>query len=306
MALPEAIQRQADEAAAAEAALGQQTTAPSEVVLTDPSQLQSQQAPQPATQPTPPAPPAEDWQQKYKSLQGMFAQRTGELQAQTKRYESQMAAMQQQIDTLLQAATKGKPADKDPVDPKDIENFGADMIEMVKRYAEQTARALEASFGKRIEALEHQVNGVSTRTEQTLEQQFYATLTKLVPDWEQTNKDPRWLAWLADNDPVYGAPRQAALEHAYQIKDAQRVANVFNAFAAAHPVRPKGSLADQVAPNGAATPAPTPAQAKPILTSKFVEKFYNELAKGRYAGREKEAAQIEAEINQAAAEGRIR
>lgn len=318
-ALPKAIQRQVDQAAAAEAAIAQQVAQPSEVVMTDPSQLSpandSPSEPQSA-QPQPGAspPPAEDWQQKYRSLQGMFAQKTSELQAQNKQYESQMTAMQRQLDALMQTRKQDEVKEQKAADPKDVENFGADLIEMVQRYAERVFQSMSDQFGSkaneldgRLKALETQVTGVSDRTNSTLEQQFYATLNSIVPDWEQVNQDPRWLNWLGEEDPVYGAPRQAALDHAHKGMDVQRVANVFKAFKAAHPVKTRSSLDNQVAPNGASTSAPAAPASKPILSAKFVEKFFNDVARGQvYKGREAEVARIEAEINFAAAEGRIR
>lgn len=320
MALPKSVQRQLDEANVAEAAIAQElANAPQ--VLTDPSQLNSANdapsAPQQLIdQPNPsnPAPqPTEDWQQKYKSLQGMFAQKTGELQAQSKVYESQMANMQAQLAALQQTRTQEEVKERKAADPKDIENFGADMVEMVQRYAERMFQDVAGQFGQkasemdaRISALEQQVTGVSNRTEFTLEQQFYAALNGLVPDWEKVNKDTRWLEWLAETDPVYGAQRQMALDVARKNLDAQRVANVFNAFKAAYPAKVQDSLANQVAPNGAASPAPIAPASKPIVSARLVEKFYSDVSKGRYVGREAEAARAELEINQAAAEGRIR
>ena len=319
MALPKAIQRQADEASAAEAAIVQQAQQ-AEVAITNPSQLIPANDAVNATpqeySPPPPAPTpsqAEDWQQKYKSLQGMFAQKTSELQAQNRQYESQMTQMQKQLDALVQTRKQEEPKGKAAADPNDVENFGADLVDMVQRYAERVFQSMSDQFGGkasemdgRLAALEKQVTGVSNRTDATLEQQFYATLDKLVPDWSAVNEDTRWLTWLADVDPVYGAPRQAALDAARNALDVQRVANVFNAFKAAHPAKPQNSLANQVAPNGAASAAPNAAPARQILSTKFIEKFYGDLAKGRYAGNEAEAQRIETEINQAAAEGRIR
>lgn len=317
MALPKAIQRQAEEAAAAEAAISQQVVQ-TEVVMNDPAQLipanELVSAQTQPVEPQPPAPPpADDWQQKYKSLQGMFAQKTGELQSQNRQYESQLAQMQKQIDALLQTRKQDEQKANATADPKDVENFGADLIEMVQRYAERVFQGMADQFGgkaaemdSRLSALEQQVTGVATRTNTNLEQQFYATLNTLVPDWEQVNQDSRWLAWLAEVDSVYGAARQLALDDAHQRMDVQRVANVFKAFKAAHPVKSPSSMANQVAPNGAAAASPAGPVARPVLSTKFVEKYYNDFAKGRYAGREAEAAQIEAEINAAAAEGRIR
>lgn len=316
MALPSAIQRQADEAAAAEAAIANERRAADEVVVTDPSQLQPSNEPQVSVQPpAPQADPEETWEQRYRSLQGLMAKNTGELRAQNKVYESQLAQMQQQIERLMAAKTEQpKPQEKPQIDPKDIENFGADMVEMVQRYAERVFQSMSDQFGKaaqaldgRVTALEKAVTGVTTRTEATLEQQFYAALKGAVPDWEQINQDQRWLDWLGEIDPVYGVPRQAALDRGREALDAGRVANIFNTFKASLPQKRQDSLANQVAPNGAATAAPAPVQqTKPIITQKFIEKFYNEYAKGRYAGREEEANRIIAEIDEAAAQGRIR
>jgi hypothetical protein len=306
-ALPRQVQRQLDEATAAEAAL-QEAVRNGPQLVTDPSQLVASEnialsvvTQEPTAQV--PQPPSEDWQQKYKSLQGMFAQKTGELQSQVRSYESQMTNLQKQIDTLIQARAQESTEKKATVDPKDIENFGADMIEMVQRYAEQVYAAMDG----RIKALEQVVQGVNTRTEATLEQQFYAALNGLVPDWETINRDDEWLQWLAETDPVYGMPRQAALDSGRQGLDVQRVANVFKAFKSYRPVRQQESLANQVAPNTVSAPVqmPTAPAQKPILASKFIEKFYSDQAKGKYVGREAEMNRIEGEINLAAAEGRI-
>jgi len=316
MSLPKAIQREVEQAEAAQAVLAQQTQQAAETVVSDPSQLAINDAPgakEPQATPTPAPAPSDDWQQKYRSLQGMFAQKTGELQAQNKAYESQLAQMQRQLDAMAQSKKQDEVKERTAADPSDVEAFGADLVGMVQRYAERVFRAMSEQFSSqaaalnsRVATLEQQVTGVSQLTNNTLEQQFYATLKAFVPDWERVNQDPRWLDWLGETDPVYGASRQAALDAAHQAMDAQRVANVFAAFKATLPAKANASLANQVAPNGAAAAAPSGPATKQILSAKFVEKFYNDMAKGKYNGREAEAQRIEAEINQAAGEGRIR
>lgn len=318
MALPAAIQRQVDEAAAAEAAVVQ-GQAQAEAVITDPTQLapanEAQSAEQQVVEPPPPVAPSEDWQQKYKSLLGRHARETAELQAATKTAESQMANMQRQIDALMQVRKQDEAKEKQAVDPKDVENFGSDLIEMVQRYAQSAYQGITDHFGAQISALdgrlgelEKSVTGVTTRTEVTLEQQFYASLNAVVSDWEQINGETRWLDWLAEVDPIYGVPRQAALDNARAALDVERVANVFKAYKKAFPPKPVSSLANQVAPNSAGAPAPiaAPAANQQIWAAKAVEKFYSDLAKGRYAGRESEAERIAGEIDAAAAQGRIR
>jgi hypothetical protein len=313
MSLPKAIQRQAEQAAAAQAAFdqSQQQTAD---LIEDTSQL----TPPPAEPPTPPQAPAPapeaDWKHKYETLQGLFNQRTAQAQAKTLALESQLSEIQRVVADLTKAQAQ-KPEAPAVMDPKDVEAFGADMLEMVKRYAEQTFNQLGARFDTKVQefdgrlnVLEGKVTGVDARTTETMERSFYATLEKLVPDYEAINATQRWLQWLGEIDPVYGAPRQAALDAAFSRLDAERTAAVFKAYKATIPPAPSAGLENQVAPNGAASapaPAANPAQGR-IFSQKFVETFYNDIAKGKYRGREAEAERIVAEIDLAARDGRIR
>ena len=312
MALPKTVQRQLE---AAEALAAAQAQAPQPSVVTDVSQLAAAPAPQepPAAPAAQPASPAEDWQQKYRSLQGMYQAEVPELRAKTKLAESELTALKEQVRALTVAAQAAQQATKTEPDPRDVSAFGEDMIDMVRRYAEQTLAAVRGevtgqlqTLDARVGALEGAVTGVSKRTEATLETQFYAALTSMVPDWKELNASEPWLAWLSQVDEVYGVPRQAALDQAHQRGDVERVAAVFKMFKAQQPARPSAALASQVSPDaGGGASAPQAPQARPLMAQKAVQTFYNDVARGRYRGREAEAERIEAEINQAAAEGRI-
>lgn len=324
MALPKAIQRLEQEADAAVAALQAEINQPSEPVVTDVSQLtpandSSEQpvsaASQQASAPAPaPVQHSDDYEQRWRTLQGKYNAEVPRLTRALQEAQQQLQQMNERLQQLSAKADDKLTEQAKPVaDPKDIENFGADLVDMVNRQSERVYNSLVAQLNKqvsgfdaRIKALEQQVTGVSQRTEATLEQQFWTSLTEMVPDWETINNDQRWLTWLAQVDPVYGAPRQAALDAAHKALDAKRVANVFKAFKASIPTKAADSLSNQVAPSGAATTVPMSAPAKQILSEKFVENFYRDIALGKYRGREKEVERIEAEINSAAAEGRIR
>ena len=315
MSIPRNVERQlaeaealnaAAQAAAAQAAAGQPT------VITDASQLLSQppappQDPSPPpppapTPPTPPAPPPVDWEQKFKTLQG--------------KYNAELPALRNEVQQLRRAQAPAPtppaptPAPKPTMDPKDIESFGAEMIEMVGRYAQQVAQQLNDKFEARIVAIEERINGVGQKAEVAREQAFFAVLAELVPDWEQVNIDDRWLAWLAEVDSFSGIVRQELLNNAQHNADARRAAAIFNAFkaqfAAPAPVSPPPAQL-QPSTSGGSNQAPALEPPKPILTQAFVNKFYMDRdVHHRYRGREAEAQRIELEINLAAREGRIR
>jgi hypothetical protein len=321
MSSPKIVQRHLAQAEALAAAQHEaiQAAAPQNVV-TDASQLLAdpppapQPAPAPTSTPTPAPEPSENWEQKYRSVAGRMATELPPLRAQLKTYESELVALREQVSALSKAAQQQPKQQPKTIDPRDVEAFGQDMIDMVQRYAQQTFQALSDEFGSRaatlegrVERLEGTVQGVSTKTEETMEKQFYTTLTKAVPDWREINESDAWLAWLTEVDPIYGFPRQDALNHAHGKWDVDRVAATFNQFKQSRPAKPSQALASQQAPSstGAGNVTVQVVEPKQILSAKFVNKFYADQFKGRYRGREDEAARIEAQINQAAAEGRI-
>jgi hypothetical protein len=317
---PTTVQRQLAQAEAALAAQNEAVLASApQGVVTDASQLladtppPTQPAPATTPTPTPPPEPSENWEQKYRSVAGRMATEVPPLRAQLKTYESELVALREQVTALTKAATQPKEQPK-TVDPRDVEAFGQDMIDMVQRYAQQTFKALSDEFGTRaaalegrVEKLEGTVRGVSVRTDETLEKQFYAALNKAVPDWQQINQSEEWLNWLSEVDPIYGIARQAALDHAHGKFDVDRVVATFMQFKQSRPAKPSQALASQQAPSssGAGTQVVQIVEPKQLISSKFVSKFYADQFKGRYRGREAEAARIEEQINQAAAEGRI-
>ncbi len=271
------------------------------------------QAPAPAAT-APSGDPEKTWEARYKTLQGMHNRNIADMR-------QRMQALEQERDALkAQQASKpaDKPADKPEVtlDPKDAETFGADLVGMAKRVAETVATAVTAKFEARIAALEQQQSGTSRAVAQTAEDVFLARLRQLVPDYAAQNEDESFLAWLAEVDPVYGVPRQEGLNAATQALDADRTARIFLAYRAtvapvaaapeAAPRQPASqSLERQVAPGASAQPAPLQPQSEPPISTADVRRFYDDVRRGVYRGRQEEMLRNEAAINKALAEGRI-
>ena len=322
MALPRAIQAQIEQANALLDAANKPPEAPAPA---EPAQV-ADPAPDPDPAPAAPAPQASQepqaqpqsqpdvWEHKYKTLQGLFNREVPTLQTKVKDLEGQL---QEAVARLNKAADdKAKPAEpeKPVADPRDVENFGSDLVEMVQRTAERmfgrAATELQTkavALEQRLAQLEQVLKGTSQTVAVTAEQAFFDRLTKLVPDWETINTNQAFLAWLAEVDPLLGQPRQAALDAAQQTLNSERAAAVFKTFAATLPAAPKSNPLDkQVSPKGAASAAPA-APAQPVIyTQQQVVDFYNAKRRGEYRGREKDAAAIEAELNLAISEGRVR
>jgi uncharacterized phage infection (PIP) family protein YhgE len=323
--LPPAIQRAQEHAAALEAQLA---NTPQPQVVTSVNQIPAPptpapepqtQPPQPQPAPTPAATPAENFEAKYKTLEGKYRAEVPRLQQALTEAQRNMQTMAAELNALkARTETPPAPPPAPAVSPKDIENFGAEMVEMVQRRAQEVFQSMSQQFSQvvskiadRVSTLEQAMHGVSQQTGFTAEQLFYADLARRVPDWEKVNADEGFLAWLADVDPVYGQPRQAALTAAHRELNAERAANVFEAFkktrAPAPAPAPSSSLEAQVAPTASGSaPAPQAPQPTFVVTQKVINDFYRAVQRGEWRGREKEMAAMEAEINRAVAEGRYR
>lgn len=304
--LPRAIQRQQEQSEAIEASLLAPPPQPEVVeapVVVEPVAVQP-----PAPEPIAPVQPGRSdayWEQRLRTLQGM--------------HDKVVRDLTGTVDSLARKvqAIEAKPPEptKASVDPKDVDAFGADMIEMVNRQAERVYAAMSkqladatAALDARMQGIEERFTGVHAQTQSTREDAFYAALSSAVPNWEQINADPKWLEWLAKVDQVYGQSKQQALDAAYSALDAQRTIGIFKAFLEAQPKpRPADSLATQVAP--ATSGAPPTAQAAPvkrIIGQQEIQQFYHDVRRGLYTTRQAEMQRRENEINEALAEGRVK
>jgi hypothetical protein len=260
---------------------------------------------QPPAPPPAPVPPSEDWEHKYRTLQGVNQRHTADL-------KQRITDLEAHIEQLARAPVAAPATVAPTLNPQDAETFGADLVEMVRRTAQAEGGATVRELQGRIAQLEQQLAGSTAVASKTADEVFYERLEKMVPDWETVNKDEGFLAWLAEIDPMYGTPRQAALTSAGNARDVNRVATVFNTYKGQVPAQPKPATRQepQVSPqssgNGATHLSPeAQAGTKPVITIQQVEAFYRDVARGMWRGREQEMAQHEAVINAALAENRI-
>ena len=106
-------------------------------------------------------------------------------------------------------------------------------------------------------------------------------------------------------DPMTGERRLEAFRRAEDYLDADRVADFFLDYKASIPKSKKDMLEDKITPNGAASSsAPSVAKVE-TFSMKEVDKFFDDVNKGAYRTRMKEANEIEARITKAYVEGRI-
>jgi len=318
MALPRAIQEQVDQVDALVAQLnGQPATNADTAPEPDPNpDVNPEPSQQPISQEADPKPPTdvpeETWQTKFFALKGKY-------DAEVPRLHSQMRELNQQVQTLVTEAAVAKVQQHQEVAPaktliteQDKEAFGSDLLDLIDRATESKIsnfRGREAELEAKIAELNGKLGNVTERQGLSDKDRYQSALAAQMPDWETLNVDQGFLAWLAEVDPVYGMPRQYALNNAYESLDANRTATIFKQYRATLPASQQQQvnreLQRQVAPTRSRTsPAPTSAAEKRNYTPRDIEEFYSEWRRGLIDN--DDAVRMEKDIHAATIEGRIR
>lgn len=312
MALPRQVEAQLRELEALEKQLAEgQNPAPTPAEPPqDPQPAPAEPKPvEPTPTPTEPAVTDEKWEQKYKTLKGMY-------DAEVPRLHADLRDLKAQVDNLRKAA-ETKPAEQaKPVTAEklvtdaDVEAFGSDLIEVQRKVAREVA----AEFRGELDAmraendkLREQLTSTGTQvSEASFEQRLY----RMVPDFEAVNADPKWIAWLNEVDPLLRAPRASVAQQAFNRGDAEGVAHYVSLFKQSNkPVEPTADktteLELQIQPNRGATSTPPTSQKGKVYTNADIEKMFRKATDLGVKGRTDEAKKLEAEIDAAYMEGRV-
>jgi len=260
----------------------------------------------------------ETWQKRYQTLQGMFNAEVPRLNAQVKELQTQLKETLEGLESIKKSEPQPEAPPKRLVTEEDVEAYGGDLLDLVKRQASEVFQQERAQLQKDLAVvqaenaeLRKQLGGVAEKVGETDRRAYFLELEKEVPDYKAVNVDPAFMEWLAVVDPLSGLPRQTYLNAAYQQFDVARTAALFNAWknetgkAAPAVKQVEQELKRQVAPGTSRASAPQSSNAgEKIWSMQDIEKFYVEASKGRYS--RDEVARIEAEIDAAVAAGRLR
>lgn len=263
--------------------------------------------------------PREDqnaWEQRYNSLKGKY-------DAEVPRLAERVRELERKLAKAAEApAAQAKPA----VTPQDIEDYGEDFVDMVRRVARAEAEALVSRVNQTVQPKIEELGARLNRTAQeNAAARVRAELSKRVPDWQTINSSDGFKRWLGRADPMSGASRQQLLLSAYHSGDGPRCVAIFEAYkretgrpattatatakTAPKPETPppakQDALLRMAAPGRGRAVAAAEAPAKRTWTRAEIEQVYRDYTHGRTDMSSEQFAQLETEIHAAIKEGRV-
>ena len=332
MGIPKQVQKQSEEVQelykelngeteTAQVEKTEATEVPVEQPIEQPSDSVEDQAPksEPQEQVESDAQPKESWEQKYKTLQGMYNADVPRLNAKNREVNARVSQLEQLLGTMQQSAKPEEPVSTDPlITDADVKEYG-DSIDVMRRAAREEVNAANGRIAQ-LEKTIHQLQGVVPQVQQvqaqqqaSSEQAFWAGLTNEVSNWQDINNNADFQSWLLSIDPLTGISRQTYLEDAQKNLDIKRVASFFAAwekeFGVPETARENRSntnsqLEKQVAPGRGRSSTSTTQEAKNYSPTD-IQKFFEDVRKGKFKGRDEERGRMERDIFAAQREGRI-
>lgn len=287
------------------------------------SEHQQQPPAQPQYQAPPPAAatvaadPNDQWEQRYRTLQGKY-------DAEIRMTREIMTAQQQTMDKLVeqrQSTVAPAPAKEQTpeeylkslgVTDKELEDYG-EVLPIMARLAQNMIKPTAAKLERELQKTKEAAGTVAKAQVQSGQAALFATLDQKVPQWRAINEDENFLAWLDRVDIIYGTSRRASLMAAFENLDTARVVAIFESFVREDSVRRStaGPMVDPAtliapgAPRGGAAEAPGGANVgKRILTEDEIKDFYSRVRRKQVSP--EQYAAFSAEMATATAEGRVR
>lgn len=274
--------------------------------------------PPPAPAPEPPPAPvtADEWERRYRSMEGRFKQSQNVIQS----MQTQMSELGDELVRTQRAVAQPPQQTPQPlITEEDRTNYGPELIDLI-------TRAAKAAVSPDLDGLRQENTQVQQRVMQQARSSVLAALSEVVPDWQDIDRSPEFKAWCRLRDVYSGQVRGNLLNAALRTADAPRVIAFFKGFLAerattghipdpsvppppAPPPRQAAVALDTIAtpgrlhPAGTDNPVVTPQR---VVSRKEISDFYARVRSGAYAGREQDKMRDEQEIFAAQREGRVR
>lgn len=321
MGLPTQVQKQADAVELYDKKLAEAQAKPPEPE--DDTQPPAEEPNKPEViEPAPPARQDEEaalWRQRFQSLQGMYNSQVPTLQQQVKALSDQLAELQAQ--QRQPEPTKGHT--EGLITKTDVEAFGADLIDVSRRVAQEELSKVATMYEDRInrltselEAARRDVGSVAQSQAQSQQEQFLTALSSKLPKWRELQETAECQEFLGTHIPGTRTEWNDALVSAAARFDIKAVTEVFEQFFARYPkyapAKPRqqtqanqAELSRQVTPSRSSGGSQTPT-AKRAYTGHEYEQESMRMVRLAQQGKHDEAARLEAELNAALADGRVR
>lgn len=199
---------------------------------------------------------------------------------------------------------------EDIISQQDIDTLGPEAVDIIKKTNRKAAEAVIAPLQEEINRLKvKEVQDLKKAAEERRRVEyasFTQDLSDIVPDYKKLNVDPGFEKFMMETDQSTGEKRLDLFRRAEDYLDSSRVADFFKDYKASIPKSKREVLEDKMTPTSSSNSSETISAKKDTFTMAEVNKFFDDITKGLYKNKPKEAIDIEARITKAYIAGTIK
>lgn len=246
--------------------------------------------------------------QRLRVLQGKYESEVPRLHADNRKMQEQVTELESKLQNTQAEAS---PDYSEFFSEDEMEQFGEDTLKVVYRVSDQLARK---HAGVASEKVESHVKRTQEQSDQERHGRLMGDLAARVPEWEQINEDPAFHEWLSQSTQietdqgVASVQRQELLNRRHHSYNSQGVIKIFQDFQESRGGHAPDPLERKNLPSSAVTPDSTrpPGGEKRMFSRQEVKDFYAAKRRNEFKRDPEKGRALEREIDEAAAEGRIR
>lgn len=215
--------------------------------------------------------------------------------------------VKKRLNVALQAQAASEPDKLDEVFTKEqVDVLGQETVDVLKdEFARTNKRVEDAEAKVDADKLEQEEKDLKSDYEAEWNN-FTSRLKKLVPDIVKLNTDKGFLAWLKEPDELTGEIREDILAKAEEARLVGPIVQMFKGYKPVKVANTQDSVSKRIAPaNKEGSDTVSNIQPNDTMTMAEVDKFYDEVGRGKYKGKYTEKKAMEAKIDKAWAAGKI-
>lgn len=247
-----------------------------------------------------------DWKAEHGKLLQQHQVLQGKYNAEVPRLSQENRELNKQLDDLkgrIEALESNPPEPEIPdVDEENLQKlYGPDLLAYIKKQAQMVAGNVVENT---VKPLSEKLETVERSDRERATDSFFGKIAEAHSDWQQINATDAFKTYLAEYIPHLGMERQMIVNNAMATGNPKPIIDILTEFKGLPNKAQERMAAHQVPSDDGRTPPPSESEEVRLKESE-IQKFYVDVSRGKYNGRDKERNRLEAQIKRASETGNI-
>jgi len=249
-----------------------------------------------------------DWKKRYKSLRSHHDALVYDLRTELSNTKQLLLDLNKKNKGLADQIEAFTSKQDDVFSEEDIDALGEDGIKALRKATQRSVDPLKKQLAEERNARLRQEEVSLRKMQEENKRKFVERFAGIVPDYEAIDRDAKFLKFMQDIDNASGYDRTTLFKRAVQNGDVVRAAGFYQEYLLKQQ-KPNDALRKKMTPTGnsaSTDQARSNKTGKETISMAYINKFYEDVSKGKYRGKASLERDIESKIDKAIIEGRVR